>query len=190
MLDRTPALVDGGLGTPATAGTTRATSLPGAAKGRSILSPPGGPDGRRPPGEEILLALLRELDGVWFLSRWEMGKLVGTDGQEVSLRAFLRSLPSVAIWTLLLCVSFWALLVLTDTTNRPSFWQMLLAWPAVTIWLGPIWWLRHYRSSDAAGLWLGIAVAMLWGLCVCPILIGLAYAAAAGLFGENRGAHP
>ena len=114
------------------------------------------------------------------------GELVGTDEQEVNVRAFLRSLRSVAFWMLLLCICFWGLLVWTDAPDRPSFWQMLLAWPVATIWLGPIWWLRYHRDSDAPGLWPGIAVAVLWGLCVCPILLGLAYAAAASLFGFGR----
>jgi hypothetical protein len=134
---------------------------------------------RRDPG-------LRQVDHVWFLPLWGSEKFVGTDDQEVSVRAFLRSLPSVAFWVLFICISFWALLAWTNTPHRPSFWQTLLAWPVVTLWLGPTWWLYYHRRSDAPGLWSGIAVAMLWLLCVCPALLGLAYAAAAGLFGFGR----
>lgn len=115
-----------------------------------------------------------------------MGRVVGADEQEVSVRAFLRSMRSVAFWMLLLCIFFWALLVWTDTSDRPAFWQMLLAWPVVTIWFGPVWWLRNYPRHDAPGWWPGLAVAMLWGLVVCPILLGMAYAAAVSLFGFGR----
>ena len=107
---------------------------------------------------------------------------VGTD-DEVSFRAFLRSLPSVTFWTLVGCIAFWALLVWTDTKDRPEFWHMLLAWPVVTIWLGPLFWLRFYPSDRASGIWSGLLVALLWSFCVCPILLGLAYAAAATFFG-------
>lgn len=103
---------------------------------------------------------------------------------EVTLRNFLRWLPSAAFWTLLMCLGFWALTVWQGPGDL-KFWHVLLVWPVVTIALGPILWIR-YQRSDASGWWVGWTVAMLWGLCVVPILIGLGYAAAATFFDVGR----
>ena len=59
------------------------------------------------------------------------------DKPETSRRGFLRSLPLVAFSMLLICITFWALLMWTDTADGQSFWLVLLAWPVATIWIGP-----------------------------------------------------
>ncbi|HEX2772257.1 MAG TPA: hypothetical protein VHN18_07465 [Micromonosporaceae bacterium] len=110
---------------------------------------------------------------------------MGADEQEVSVRAYLRSLPSVALWMLLGCIGFWAV-VTWQADNPPKFWHVLLAWPVVTVWIGPIMWLRLYRYGSSARIWSGLAVAALWSFCLFPILVGLAYGAAASLLGFDR----
>ena len=107
---------------------------------------------------------------------------MGTDDQEISVRAFVRSLPSLAAWTLFACIAVWALLVWWEP-NPPPFWVIFLAWPAFTISLGPMAWLRHDRDSHAPGWWRAFALALLWGSCVAPLLLALVYGTAAALLG-------
>lgn len=104
--------------------------------------------------------------------------------EEVTLRNFIRQLPSTSFWMLLVCVGFWALTKWLGPGDL-NFWHVLLAWPAVTIALGPIFWIRFQRS-DAPGFWLGFVVAMLWIVCIIPVLIGLGYAVVAVLFDVGR----
>jgi hypothetical protein len=48
------------------------------------------------------------------------------DRQELSVRAFLRSLPSLAIWILLGCICGWTITVASEP-NPPPFWAVFLA---------------------------------------------------------------
>ncbi|SCF33507.1 hypothetical protein GA0074696_4553 [Micromonospora purpureochromogenes] len=110
---------------------------------------------------------------------------MGTDEKEISLRAFLRSLPSTAVWMLLTCIAVWIMLVWWEP-NPPPFWIILVAWPAFTISLGPLVWLRYDRDSHTPGWWPAMAFALVWGALVAPLLLALVYGTAATLFDIGR----
>jgi hypothetical protein len=96
------------------------------------------------------------------------GHVVSSDDKpEISVRALVRSLPSVALWMLLGCVGFWALLV-WRSPSHPPLWAVLLAWPVVTVWIGPLFWVRHLPRRAASRWTAGATAALAWALVVLP----------------------
>jgi hypothetical protein len=56
----------------------------------------------------------------------------------------------------------------------------------LTFSLGPLIWIRYGRCSRAPGWWRGIALALVWDCCLCPLLVGLVYGVAVVLFDLGR----
>jgi hypothetical protein len=108
-----------------------------------------------------------------------------SDKQELSVRALLWSLPSLAVWMLLGDICGWAIVVALEP-DPPPFWAVLLAWPVFTISIGPLIWLRFYRDSGAPGWWRVLAIASVWAFCPCPLLGGEVVAIGAMLFDLGR----
>jgi hypothetical protein len=102
---------------------------------------------------------------------------VSRDRDEASVRALLRSLPGLSVWMLLICLGLWAMLVWREPTH-PPLWAFLLAWPALTVWIGPLFWVR-FLPDDATGRWKALAAAILWAMLVFPLLVCLGYSVVA-----------
>jgi hypothetical protein len=82
---------------------------------------------------------------------------------------------------LLACVVVWALVVWLEPVH-PPFRIVLVVWPLMTIFLGPLSWLRLDRDSRTPGWWRPFAVAFLWAFCMLPVMAGLVAGLATMLF--------